>query len=98
MNYAFAIRHVRIRRQVTAAQLARLSGLSQASISMIESQARRPGPTAQAAIAKALRVPVPLLGLFAAEKDDLNGVSPEAARTVADQLLDAIISQGELSS
>ena len=70
--------------------LAERTLLSQSYLSMIESNKREPTLSTIGKIAKALKVPVPIIMFLAAEKDDLKGVDAETSSRLSLAAMDVI--------
>ncbi|MGH7228403.1 MAG: helix-turn-helix domain-containing protein [Nitrospiraceae bacterium] len=97
MDYGRAIRIARAVRGLSQKQLAELIDSDASYISLIEAGLRVPRPKTLERISKKVGVPLHLLMLFASEKRDLRGLSPNQAGLIARQLLEALL-QGERST
>ena len=80
MNTGRAIRVLRAARGLQQRDLARRAGLDPSYVSLIESGKREPSESAIEAIASALKAPVSLVELLAAEAEELRGIGPAQAR------------------
>ena len=90
MDYGRAIRIVRAARDLSQKDLARRAKVDASFVSMIERGSRRPSMDKLEALSRALAVPVPLLSLLAANRDDLTGIDPTTAGVLSAQLLDLL--------
>lgn len=91
MDYAKAIRVVRVARRIAQKTLAERTELNPSYVSLLESGRRTPSTEAIESIAKALDVPVGLFLLLAAEPHDLKGLPDEQARDLSGLLLSAVL-------
>jgi transcriptional regulator with XRE-family HTH domain len=91
MDYGRAIRILRAAKNLSQKDLAELAGVDASYISLIERGSRQPSLQKVDALARALKVPGPLVSLLAAEKDDLAGIDPTTAGALGAQLLDVLI-------
>jgi len=78
MNIGTAIRTVRKEQQISQGILAEMIGLSQSSLSLIESGESIPSPKSLAAICRVLRVSPALLYMLGIEESDV----PEERRAI----------------
>lgn len=85
MNLGKAIKTLRKNRELSQADLARLSNITQAALSQIEN-GKRPGTTTLKKISKALDVPESLIYVVGIEKDDV----PAKKRKLYDDLFPVI--------
>ena len=86
MNIGKAIKIIRIQKEVSQVELAKLAGITQTTLSQIESGKKRPGEKTLNGISDALGVSTLLLYITGIEKDDV----PENRRALYDQLFPVI--------
>lgn len=90
MNYPRAFRILRGVKGLKKVELAKLLGVHESYISVIESGKRPPGRRLLENMASKLGVPIHLLDLLAADKKDLQHIGPETANTMGRFLLSLI--------
>jgi transcriptional regulator with XRE-family HTH domain len=90
IDYGHAIKTVRVARNMTQRELAKVSGTVGNYISFIESNSKRPSVDMLEAIAVGLRVPVWLLVMVGSHPNDLG---PEVAPLVPKMLADYVNSR-----
>ena len=91
MNYGKALRVGRALARLQQADVARLSGLNQSHISLVEQGKRRPSVRTIEKLSHALGIPTHLFTMLAAEPWDLDGVKPREFDAVADSLARLIL-------
>jgi transcriptional regulator with XRE-family HTH domain len=91
MNYGKALRVGRALAGLQQADVARLSGLNQSHISLVEQGKRRPSVRTIEKLSRALGMPTHLFTMLAAEPADLDGVRPREFGAVADSLARLIL-------
>lgn len=92
MNYGKAIRTARAARGISQLKLASLAKLDASYISRIESGDRIPTIEVLETLSKELNIPVYLLTLLASEKDDLRGLPEQETKSIANNLLEVLLS------
>lgn len=83
MNLGNAIKLCRTQRNMSQADLAKLSEMSISYLSLLERGKRDPAFSTVEKIAKALDVPISILVFLAADKDKLTELSPETAEKLS---------------
>ncbi len=94
MNYGKAVRTGRASRDLTQRGLAKKIGKAASYISLIESGERKPSLDTLESIANALRIPLPLLTLLAADEKDSNRLSESEMRFAGARLLSLLTQSG----
>jgi transcriptional regulator with XRE-family HTH domain len=77
MNYGKALRIARASAGLEQKQLASAAGLNASHISLIEKGARQPSTRAIVKLCRALKIPIPLFSMLAAEAADLRGIEEQ---------------------
>lgn len=91
MKYGRAIRVARTAKDIKQKVLAERADINVNYLSLIEKEHRTPSIQMLEKIAKALEVPLPILMLLAADKEDFAGVQPHVATLVASVLTDLVL-------
>jgi transcriptional regulator with XRE-family HTH domain len=86
MNYAEGIRRARERAGLSKRKLASRAGFNASYVGLLESGKRLPSLDALETIATATEIPMGLLMLMCAEKQDLRGIDVSEANTLIDGL------------
>jgi transcriptional regulator with XRE-family HTH domain len=87
MNYAKGIKRARERAKLSKRGLAHSAGFDASYIAHIETGKKKPSLDALEAIAKALDLPVNVLLLMCAEREDLRGTTPVKAKALLEKLV-----------
>lgn len=95
MNYGRAIRIARAAVNMPQHELAKKCDLTPSYLSQIEKEARTPSLSAIERICSALKLPMHLMTLLAAEKDDIKGPSVETAQRLALEMLQLLVNLGQ---
>lgn len=90
MNYAAGIRRARERAGLSKRQLALRAGFDASYVGLLESGKRSPSLDAMEVIARITKVPMGLLMLMCAGKDDLKGINKSQATALADAFVDLL--------
>ena len=83
MNVGKAIRLCRTNKNLNQAKLARLSGISESYLSLIEQDKRDPTISTVEDIAEALKIPFSILIFLAADKEDLKNINSSLAEKLS---------------
>jgi len=92
MNYSKAIRIVRASRNISQKELGILLETDASYISMIESGKRKVTKSFLKSFSKTFSIPMNLIELLAAEKEELKNISEENADKVGRELLNVLLS------
>lgn len=87
MNYSRAIRLARAAAGLSQKDLAELARLDASYVCLIEARRRVPRPKTLRVICKALRIPLDVLQLLAAEPARLRGIRPAEAKRIGQTLV-----------
>ena len=87
MNYARAFRVIRGVKGLNKAELAKLLGVHESYISLIESGKRKPGRRLIERVAPRVGVPTHVFDLLAADKEELQHIGPESAQAIGELLI-----------
>lgn len=90
MNFAKAIKVLRVSRELSQGDLARAASISPSYLCLLESGERKPSDRTIAAIASALDVPTGLVELLGAEQQDLQEFPEGAVAEMAKLLFDIV--------
>jgi transcriptional regulator with XRE-family HTH domain len=90
MNFAKAIKVLRVSRELSQGDLARAASISPSYLCLLEAGERNPSDRTIAAIAGALDVPTGLVELLGAEKRDLDGLPEGVLAEMAKLLLEIV--------
>lgn len=94
MNYGKAFRIIRAAFNLEQGELARVLGIGQSHVSLIESSRRQPSREVLSKLSDSLRIPEPLIALLASEPDSL-GSSPDI-EGLSQALLRLLVSASDL--
>jgi len=83
MNIGNAIKMCRTRKNIKQIDLAKLAGLSESYLSLIEQGKRDPNMSTVEKITEALNIPFSILVFLATEKDDLANINPSLAEKLS---------------
>lgn len=86
MDYARGLQRARTKLGMSQGQLARKAKLDPSYVAHIEAGRRKPSLDVLEALASALELPMPVLMLYSAEQDDLNGISEGQAASLSEML------------
>jgi transcriptional regulator with XRE-family HTH domain len=92
MNYSKAIRIVRASRNISQKDLGILLKTDASYISMVESGKRKVTKSFLKSFSKTFSIPLNLIELLAAEKEELKNISEENADKVGRELLNVLLS------
>src|SRR5437016_13988981 len=98
MNYGKAVRIARAISGLQQRELAELVGLDPSHVSLIEMGKRRPSVSALEKLAKGLGVPLHLLTLLGAERDDLKRIGPDELDSIGESLARLLLQHGRPKS
>lgn len=90
MNYARAIRIARAAHGLSQKDLATRAAMDPSYVSLLEAGERQPSARTLQRIARALKIPVPLLMLLGSEKKELRGIKEDQAAVIGRYLLDIL--------
>lgn len=91
MDFGKAVRILRATRNLQQRELAQMCALDPSYVSLIESGKRKPSLEVLETIARATHVPVPLITMLAAEREDVKDIAPNDLDRLARQLLDVVL-------
>lgn len=97
MKYGRALRIARAMAGLEQRELAKRAGLDASHISLIERDRRNPSVATLEKIAKALRIPFPLLTLLATESRDLKTVDESEIHRLAEFLARMLLSDAPIA-
>ncbi len=92
MNLGATINHIRKSRGLKQGELAKLTGLTQTYLSLIEKNKREPNLTALKKIGNALSVPLPILFFLSLDESDIPKKKLESFEKIG-PILKSILSQ-----
>jgi transcriptional regulator with XRE-family HTH domain len=90
MNFASGIRRARERVGISQRKLASKAGFNASYVNLLETGKRKPSMESLEAFAAALEIPMTLLLLSCAEKNDLNGIGESKAKKLFGLLLEVV--------
>ncbi len=83
MNLGKAIKLCRTQKNLSQVQLAELANVSVSYVSLLERNKRDPNLSAVQKIAEAMEIPFSILIFLAADRDELEDISPELAEKLS---------------
>ena len=91
MNFSKAIRIIRAKKGISQQKFAEMTSIDSSLVSRLESGDRRPSKNNLLSISRALSIPLNLIHLLAAEKEDFKKLPPSEVKQLGDDLLGLLV-------